>query len=148
MELVFMLTEWVYAQEGSKATSFDHVCKALAVQFDFSRSEAGLVAVCNTEACRQELVSQLLAAIERGSLDKQETLALRGRLGFADSFLHGRVGKLVLKQLVDHAYGQSRRLTSSLVRSWKVMAQRLQSSKPKVDCPGLQAVVRLHRCQL
>ena len=51
MELVFMLTEWVYAQEGSKATSFDHVCKALAVQFDFSRLQSATLKHADRSWC-------------------------------------------------------------------------------------------------
>ena len=48
MELVFLSAGWVFAQEGSKATAFDSVCKALGVQFEVHRSEAGLLTVCNT----------------------------------------------------------------------------------------------------
>ena len=66
MELIFMLTSWIFAQEGSKATQFDVVCRALGVQFDFSKSEAGLMAVCNTEAWRQELIQQITAALKTG----------------------------------------------------------------------------------
>jgi len=131
MELVFMLTGWVYAQEGTKATQFDVVCKALGVQFDFSRSESGLMTISNTEARRQELLQQIDAALSRGTLEKQETLSLRGRLGFADSFMHGRVGKLTLKHLVDHAYGPSKKLDPSLIVSLKAMSERLSSAKPR-----------------
>eukprot|EP00435_Cladocopium_sp_Y103_P058226 s2737_g20.t1 len=131
MEMIFLLTGWVFAQDGKKATNFSNICAALGVQFDFSRSESGLLAVCNTQARRDELVGQIVNAINRGWMDKQETLALRGRLGFADSFLHGRLGKLVLKHLVDHAYGVSRLMEDSLVNSLKAMAERLRVSKPR-----------------
>eukprot|EP00435_Cladocopium_sp_Y103_P032581 s1136_g8.t1 len=132
MELVFLLTGWVFAQEGKKATSFASVCAALGVQFDFSKSEQALLQVCNTQARRDELVGQIQKAVSRGWLDKQETLSLRGRLGFADSFLHGRVGKLVLKQLIDHAYGTSKYMDASLIGALKAMCERLQTSKPRV----------------
>eukprot|EP00435_Cladocopium_sp_Y103_P040568 s1901_g11.t1 len=132
MELVFLLTGWVFAQDGKKSTTFSNVCAALGVQFDFSRSEQGLLVVCNTQSRRDELVKQIANALERGWMDKQETLSLRGRLGFADSFLHGRLGKLVLKHLVDHAYGASRYLDASLKGSLKAMSERLMTSKPRV----------------
>eukprot|EP00435_Cladocopium_sp_Y103_P033072 s2564_g8.t1 len=131
MELVFLLTGWIFAQDGKKATCFDTVCAALGVQFDFSRSEQGLLQICNTQSRKDELVRQILKAVERGWLDKQETLSLRGRLGFADSFLHGRLGKLVLKHLVDHAYGTTKYMDASLVASLKAMCQRLESSKQR-----------------
>ena len=130
--MVFKLTGWIFADEGKKATSFSNLCKALGVQFDFSRSEQGLLHVCNTEARREELVQQIGLAIQMRCLDKQETLALRGRLRVADSFLHGRLGKLVLKQLVDHAYGTSTSLDKSLVVPLKAVAERLTSARARV----------------
>ena len=99
-----------FLHRRGKATTFGHVCKALDVQFDLAKSDVGLMTVCNTEARCQELVEQILKAVERMALDKQETLSLRGRLGFADSFLHS----------VDHAYGPSRRLEPNLVTSLNV----------------------------
>eukprot|EP00435_Cladocopium_sp_Y103_P005114 s4349_g1.t1 len=108
------------------------------VQFDFSKSEQGLLQVCTTQARREELVNQIQKAVSSGWLDKQDTFSLRGRLGFADSFLHGRLGKLVLKQLVDHAYGTSKYMDARLVNVLKAMSERLQTSKPRVvsfsDC--------------
>ena len=72
---------WVFADEGKKATSFSSLCKALGVQFDFSSSGKGLLSVCNTDARREELIQQILQALDRGWIEKQETLSLRGRLG-------------------------------------------------------------------
>ena len=131
MEMVFLLTGWVFAQEGSKATQFDCVCKALGVQFDFHRAEAGLMTVCNTESRRKELIQQIASALQSGFLDKQSTLSLRGRLGFADSFMYGRIGKLVLKQLTDHAYGPRKKFDESLAFSLRAMSDRLQTARPR-----------------
>ena len=86
-----------------------------------------------------ELVQQIGVAIQRRHLEKQETLALRGRLGFADNFLRGRLGKLVLKQLVDHAYGSTKRLDPGLIASLRAMSERLTSAKPRV--------VSFHHCK-
>lgn len=131
MELLFRLTGWLYAGEGKKATQFSQFCKALGVEFDFSRSEQGILHVCNTQARRDELVKQISDAVAKGCLGKHETLVLRGRLGFADSFLHGRLGKLVLKNLVDHAYGKSSRMEPDLVVALKAMVDRLQLAGPR-----------------
>ena len=46
-------------------------------------------------------------AIENGRLEKNACLTLGCKLGFADSFLHGRLGSLLLKRLSEHAYGRS-----------------------------------------
>lgn len=45
------------------------------------------------------MISEVLA----GELSKHDTLVRKGRLSFADSFLHGRLGKALLKRLLDHA---------------------------------------------
>eukprot|EP00435_Cladocopium_sp_Y103_P030339 s465_g7.t1 len=131
MELLFMLTGWLYAKDGKKATAFASHCKALGVQFDFSKSEQRLLSVGNTESRTKELVQQLEQALNSGKLDKQECLVLRGRLGFADSFLHGRLGKLVLKKLIDHAYGRTSTIGSDLRQALLAMVTRLLQEKPK-----------------
>ena len=127
-----MLTGWLFARDGKKSTAFSSFCKALGVEFDFSRSEEKLLAVANTAARRDELISQIAAALDLGTLSKQECLMLRGRLGFADSFLHGRVGKLVLKKLVDHAYGKTSRIDDELKAALCAMQVRLREAGPKV----------------
>ena len=135
MELVFRVTGWICGEEGSRATHFDSFCKALGVQFDFSRSEVGFLYVSNTESRCQELIQQISAPLERGTLEKHETLSLRGRLGFADSFLHGRVGKLLLKHLVDHAYGVSRKTDQNLRVSLRAMLERGLAMRGPVRSP-------------
>ena len=100
-----MLTGWKYAKDGKKSTTFSSICKALGVEFDFSRSEHKILQVANTESRRMELMEQLKEALQKGKLSKPECLVLRGRLGFADSFLHGRIGKLTLKRLITRMEG-------------------------------------------
>eukprot|EP00435_Cladocopium_sp_Y103_P041156 s1982_g11.t1 len=131
MELLFMLTGWLYAREGKKATDFSAHCKALGVEFDFSRSEQRLLLVANTEARKAELVRMLEDSLAAGKLEKQLCLVMRGKLGFADSFLHGRLGKLVLKKLIDHAYGRSSKIGEDLKQSLQSMVTRLKMAKPK-----------------
>ena len=101
MELVFLLTGWLYAKEGKKATVFDSICKALGVQFNFDRSKDFLMHIENTEARKKEICDLIGAALESGRLGKAESLILRGKLGFADSFIH------TLKKLSEHAYGRT-----------------------------------------
>ena len=134
MELVFELTGWLYARDGKKCTEFGKYCKALGVEFNFSRTKQGILAVCNTEARKSELVQQIADAVASGCLDKQQSLVLRGRLGFADSFLHGRLGRLVLSKLVEHAYGRQKRMEPDLISALKAMSDRLdrlQHAKPR-----------------
>ena len=131
MELIFLLTGWQYATEGKKCSSFDRVCRALGVEFDLTKSGEKTLAIRNTEQRVQDLQALLTATIEGGTLGKQEALVLRGKLGFADSFLHGRLGALLLKQLSEHAYGRAVRITGELKLSLRMMLQRLQSGRPR-----------------
>ena len=65
MELLFMLTGWLFAKDGKKSTSFSCHCNALGVEFDFSRSEQRLLAVANTALRKEGLVRQITAALDR-----------------------------------------------------------------------------------
>ena len=132
MELVFLLTGWNFDRDGKKATSFGSVCKALGVQFDLASSGERILAVCNTEQRIQDLTAMLSSTIEAGELCKQDALVLRGKLGFADSFLHGRLGLLVLKQLAEHAYGRTSKLSHELSLGLLVMKQRLELAIPRI----------------
>jgi hypothetical protein len=131
MELIFMLTGWQFATDG-KSTLFDKVCKALGVEFDLSRSGERLLAIRNTEQRIQDLKAMVASTLKSGHLGKNEALMLRGKLGFADSFLHGRLGALVLKQLSEHAYGRSPKLQKELILALQMMVLRLESSKPRM----------------
>lgn len=86
--------------------------------------------VYNTEQRKQDLILKLSEVFEQGVLSKHDALVLRGRLGFADSFLHGRLGKLVLKQVVEHAYSRSKEIGSDLQRALLAMKTRLECGKP------------------
>jgi hypothetical protein len=125
MELVFMLTGWRFDMDGKKATAFGTVCKALGVQFDLASSGERVLAVRNTEQRIQDLQALIASTLQAGELCKQDALILRGKLGFADSFLHGRLGLLVLKQLSEHAYSRSAKLSPELAFGLQVMMKRL-----------------------
>ena len=131
MELIFLLTGWQFAKEGKKCTSFDVICKALGVEFDLSSSGESILRIQNTEQRIQDLKALINATLDAGALGKQSALVLRGKLGFADSYLHGRLGALLLKQLSEHAYGRGTKLPSELVTSLTVMMHRLCNGRPR-----------------
>ena len=105
MELIFLFTGLDYATDGKKAATFAEVCCALGVAFNLSRSPSGVLEIGNTESRVNDLIQQLEEFLAVRRLNRHDTLKLRGRLGFADGFLHGRLGSLILKRLIDHAYG-------------------------------------------
>ena len=117
LELVFMFTGWEHAREGKKATSFS--------------TKDGILEVKNTEKRIMDLTEQLEQVLQQRSLNRHETLKLKGRLGFADGFLHGRLGALVLKRLVDHAYSFSNVVDNELATVLELMVKRLRCAGPK-----------------
>ena len=134
-ELVFKLTGWEFARSGKKAKEFDVVCRASGVQFDFTFLKDKILRVGNTESGRDELIAMITAAVDRGLLDKGACLTLRGKLGFADSFLHGRLPAVVLKRLSMHAYGRTSKLDTDLILALKAMSERLEIREPReVTC--------------
>ena len=76
------------------------------------------------------MILKISEVLTRGTLTKHEALALRGRLGFADSFLHGRLGKLVLKQILEHAYSRKKELDSDTCQALMAMKTRLDKGQP------------------
>ena len=130
MEVLFMLTGWEFARDGKKATLFETTCRALGVEFNLSRSERRIVQIYNTEQRRLDLVSRISEVLLAGQLSKHETLVLKGRLSFADSFLHGRLGKILLKKLLEHAYSRQRTLDESTKHALLAMKTRLEAGHP------------------
>eukprot|EP00438_Fugacium_kawagutii_P011446 Skav223456 [mRNA] locus=scaffold184:128814:130232:- [translate_table: standard] len=131
MELVFPFTGWDFARDGKKATDFAATCNALGVTFNLADSKDGILEICNTAKRVQDLVSQLNEVIESRDLPRHAALRLRGRLGFADGFLHGRLGALVLKRLIDHAYGHTPLVDDDMAILLSHMRDRLLQSRPK-----------------
>ena len=131
LELIFLLTGWTYATEGKKATTFDVKCKALGVEFDFSGAERAVLRIGNTDSRRAELLSMISGVLAKKHLDKPTSLVLRGKLGFADGFMHGRLGSLVLKKLSDHAYGRSAKINDELSVALQAISMRLEAGKPR-----------------
>ena len=131
MELVFMLTGWSFDRDGKKATSFSNVCHALGVQFDLASSGERLLRIRNTEQRIADLQALIASTLDSSTLSKQDALVLRGKLGFADSYLHGRLGLLVLKLLSDHAYGRTTKIQPELDMGLRFMSQRLGAANPR-----------------
>ena len=132
MEMVFLLTGWEFARDGKKSTVFDTTCKALGVEFNLQSSGERKLSIGNTVQRRDELVAQLDQIISTNKLSRHDALVLRGRLGFADSFVHGRLGRLVLSRLVEHAYGAQSELMPPLASALRFMRMRLNDAKPRV----------------
>ncbi len=131
MEMLFLLTGWSYARDGKKATDFSRHCEALGVHFDLESSGERILRVNNTAKRVAEICGQIQLVFQERKLDKKLALQLRGRLGFADTYLHGRFGALLMKHLIDHAYSSTTQVTEELQHVLTALFVRLQDNKPK-----------------
>ena len=136
MELIFLFAGWDFATEGRKATTFSELCCALGVAFNFNLSSQATLEIRNTETRIADLTQQILGFLKAGALSRHDTLKLRGRLGFADGYLHGRLGALILKRLIDHAYGSNPKLDDELEHLLVLMIERLEKAGPKTVNAG------------
>ena len=132
MELIFMITGWDFAREGRKRTTFSTVCQALGVEFRLDESGERRMFIANTSKRVDDLCKLIGEILSRGTLSRADGLSLRGKLGFADSFLHGRLGALLLKQIVQHVYGSGSEVDPDLRTCLNLMRSRLQTGMPKL----------------
>ena len=136
MELIFLFTGWDFATEGKNATTFSELCCALGVAFNLNMSCQGTLEIRNTESRIADLIQQIRGFLEAGTLNRHDTLKLRGRLGFADGYLHGRLGALILKRLIDHAYVSNPQSDDELEHLLLLMIERLETAGPKTVNAG------------
>ena len=136
IEILLGLTGWIFAKEGSKHVEFSQLVAVLGVEIDLSHSKNGQALFGNTEKRVRETMAAIADILECSSLTKAGALQLRGRLGFCESQIFGRIGNLAMKSLVDHAYRHpfcgkvNERLSSDLIR----LSERLGNRKArKVD---------------
>ena len=104
VELLFDLLGWSFARDGDKALPFGLCFSALGISIDLTGFSSGFVEFSNTEKRKIELKELIGSILQAGVLSLPEALKLRGRLQFAEGQLFGRIGKLCLKEITDHAF--------------------------------------------
>ena len=135
VELLFDLLGWRFAQEGDKAMPFDTVFGALGIQIDLSGFSKGFVEFSNTEKHKHDLSEMVLSVLSTGSLSPPEALKLRGRLQFADGQLFGRLGKLCLKEITNHAFSAgSSSISIRLRQLLQLFQSQLLQGPPRKIC--------------
>lgn len=122
------------------------VCRAFGVEFNLAKAPSFVMEVKNTEKRKQELVQQIQNFLTEKWLTRREALSLRGRLGFADSFIHGRLGVLAPKKLTTDAYCNTATLSRNLCGALHCMVSRqpclITATRRK------QCTVLVYRCFL
>ena len=104
VDLFFKCLGWKYAEEGEKSGEFAKAFGALGIEVDLENFTSGFVEFKNTPKRVCELVDCIDNFIKAESMDLLSSQKLRGRMQFADSQLFGRIGRLCLRAVTDHAY--------------------------------------------
>ncbi len=114
-----------------KATVFNRHCEAPGVHFDLESSGEHVLRVNNASKRAAEICDQIQLVFREKKMDNKLALQLRGRLGFADTFLHGRFGALLMKHLIDHAYSSSINVSEELFHVLTALFIRMRDNKAK-----------------
>ena len=81
--------------------------------------------------------------MSKGTLQKRDALALRGRLAFCDAFVFGRLGKIALQDITKHAYNNpfQEQLAPTTLNSMKLLRSRIAEGKPRrLTCELLETL--------
>ena len=136
----FFLLGWQFSSSGDKHMDFSEVFTALGVTVQLSACSDGRLMISNTTRRIRELVDAIQSIIASGSLGKAQALKLRGRMQFAEGQLFGRVGRLCLRAVSDHAYSATTATTSaSLTRALARFAKMLELARPRTVKTGLES---------
>ena len=135
VELLFDLLGWDFARDGDKALAFDRCFGALGIHIDLSNFDRGFVEFSNTEKRKHELKEIIETILEEGVLSLPNSLKLRGRLQFAEGQLFGRIGKLCLNEITNHAFSSSSSKIGSRLRQLLMLFKtQLLEGPPRRIC--------------
>lgn len=129
--LLMKLLGFDYAQH--KLKDFAPSAPVLGVEIKLEEIMDGFVAVTNKMSRIDEVCTAIDKIINEGKLTSREASRLLGRLQYADSFIMGREGRLVLTDLRNNirSDGKPIVLTEEAVESLRLLERRLRSGKPR-----------------
>ena len=116
-----------------KSDDFSNSVAALGVIFDRSHTSVGRLLVGNTEKRLQESIAFVQMVTRAGILSKKDSLVLRGRLGYCDALIVGRIGKVALQNITRHAYAKPfvPAIDKHLLDSVSLLEDRLAAGIPR-----------------
>ena len=93
----------------------------------------GRLEVHNTEKRLCESVAAIERILSTKSLGKRDALVLRGRLAFCDAFIFGRLGKISLQAITQHAYAKpfNTAVDDGLSGALQVLRDRMAAARPR-----------------
>lgn len=133
-QVLLDLLGWDFDKEGDKAGKMGSHVSALGVSIDLSETANGIVKVENTDRRKRELSERIAEVLRQGKLSKNDAASLRGRLGFAEGQLFGRVTRQLLNDLHIHSQRPPKGmvLSADTRASLSVVGSRLLSARPRV----------------
>ena len=104
VELLFKLLGWKFAEEGDKAGAFSETFTALGVEVQLQQAPMGQVEFANTLKRKTELVETISMHLKTGKMSVVEAQKLRGRMQFMEGQIFGRLGRLCMRAITEHAF--------------------------------------------
>ena len=133
VQMLFQLLGWKFAVDGDKANDFALAFSALGVRINLEKFAFGKVEFSNTEKRTIELSEAIGAILSRGTMTVLESQKLRGRMQFADGQLFGRLGRLCMRAVTQHAFPyRGKQLGDSTKDALRRFAVFLKFSEPRV----------------
>ena len=132
VDLFFKSLGWKDAIDGEKSSEFSNKFSALGIEVDLTNFSQGFAEFKNTSKRVLELCGYIDKALTDGKLTLLDSQKLRGRMQFADGQLFGRLGRLCLRAVTEHAYsGKGPRIQEGCVQALRRFKDFLQHSPPR-----------------
>ena len=132
VDVLFQLLGWKYAIDGDKSQEFGHSIRALGINILLRNYNKGFVEFGNTERRVTELVGSIQRILEADRLSLQDAQRLRGRMQFSDGQIFGRLGRLCMRAVTQHAYSlKGPKLSLECRVALKKFADFLRFSPPR-----------------
>ena len=127
--MFFKIFGWDVAMD--KSLSYSSLCVALGVQLNLSDAKLGLAYIGNTPKRREETLTALEVALQKGELGPKTCERLRGRSQFASCQVFGRRPKAALKQLGAHGRQRQWKLSDETRRALNLLKELLATGRPR-----------------
>lgn len=135
---LFKMLGWSFAEEGAKAPDFASSPNALGVSLDVSSMHLGTVKIDNTTSRKDDLKLMVENVLSHNALTSIDALKLRGRMQFTAGQLFGRIARMCLNQVTQHAYPSTKStLEPETAAALKRYSNFLLSGKPRTITQSL-----------
>ena len=129
---VLKLLGWSFAEEGAKAPEFSSSTNALGMTIDVSQLHLGVAEIDNTTSRKEDLAMPVRGILRSNTLTSIQALKLRGRMQFTAGQLFGRVARMCLNQVTQHAYRSTKSVREpETALTLRMYSEFLMPGKPR-----------------